>query len=82
MNEKKDTDSSSDEAPLSELARLRGQSAPADFGKKIEETISKRSAGRFFGRKTFGEKLPLVGLAVVALLLALLALVFLGLGET
>ena len=49
---------------LAELRKLREafksvppQPAPAHLGKAVEETIHRRSAGRFFGKKTLGAQL-------------------------
>ncbi len=67
---------SSQDVPLAELAQLRGDKAPADFGQRVEETIARRSDGRFFGKRSFSERLPLVTIAVLALILAL-AILFL-----
>lgn len=44
------------------------QPAPDGFGKHVEETIAARSAGRFFGRKTLGDRVPFGALLIVALL--------------
>ncbi len=52
------------------LSGMHKMSAPIDFDKKIEETIHRRSGGRFFGRKAFGERIPYEILAVVVMLLA------------
>lgn len=43
------------------------QPAPDDFGKQVEDTIARRSAGRFFGKKTFGDRVPFGALLIVAL---------------
>ena len=45
--------------------------APAKFDEDVTATIHKRSAGRFFGKRTFGDRVPLVpllALSVIALL--------------
>jgi anti-sigma factor RsiW len=54
------------------------QPAPAEFGKHVEDTIAARSAGRFFGRKTLGDRVPFGALLIVALLvlLAIAALIW------
>ncbi len=44
------------------------QPAPDDFSKHVEDTIARRSAGRFFGRKTLGDRVPFGVLLIVALL--------------
>jgi len=50
---------------LSGLLKAR---APDTFNKHVTETIHKRSAGRFFGRKTFGDRVPFEALLIVAVL--------------
>jgi anti-sigma factor RsiW len=47
--------------------------APAKFDEDVTATIHKRSAGRFFGKRTFGDRVPLVPLLVVGIV-ALLAI--------
>ena len=41
---------------------------PDKFSAKLEQTIHTRSAGRFFGRKTFGDRVPFSALLVIAVL--------------
>jgi hypothetical protein len=55
------------------LSGLHRRPAPPDFGKDVTETIRRRSAGRFFGRKAFGDRVPFELLAIVALTIALVA---------
>lgn len=43
--------------------------APENFTNNVEKTIHQRSAGRFFARKTFGDRVPFSALLVVAVLL-------------
>ncbi|MBA3538269.1 MAG: hypothetical protein H0T79_01450 [Deltaproteobacteria bacterium] len=58
----------------SALSTLKKARAPATFDQDVTATIHKRSAGRFFGRRTFGDRVPfgvllviaLIGLAVIA----------------
>jgi anti-sigma factor RsiW len=50
------------------LSGLQKARAPATFGQDVTATIHKRSAGRFFGRKTFGDRVPFGALVVVAVL--------------
>jgi anti-sigma factor RsiW len=58
---------------LREMKRRSGATeavaAPDGFVKGVEETIHKRSAGRFFGRKTLGDRVPFGVLLVAALVL-------------
>ena len=49
------------------LSGLRKAHAPSSFAEDVAETINKRSAGRFFGRRTFGDRVPFGALLVVAL---------------
>lgn len=58
------------------LSGLRRASAPASFVENVTETIHQRSAGRFFARRTLGDRVPFGALLVVALVaLALLGYV-------
>ena len=50
---------------------LRRQRAPRDLDERVAQVIHRRSAGRFFGQKAFGDRVPYEWLAVAALLLAL-----------
>jgi anti-sigma factor RsiW len=58
------------------LSGMRKAHAPSSFTEHVAETIHQRSAGRFFGRKTLGDRVPFGALLAVALLgLAALAYV-------
>jgi anti-sigma factor RsiW len=50
------------------LSGLQKARAPGHFAQDVTETIHKRSQGRFFGRRTLGDRVPLVPLVVVAML--------------
>ena len=50
------------------LSGLMKARAPASFDQEVTSTIHQRSAGRFFGRRTFGDRVPFGVLLVVALL--------------
>ena len=50
------------------LSTLKKARAPATFDQDVTATIHKRSAGRFFGRKTFGDRVPFGAVLVVALI--------------
>lgn len=52
------------------LSGLHKMSAPMDFDKKVEDTIHRRSGGRFFGRRAFGDRIPFEILAIVVMLIA------------
>ena len=47
---------------------LQKARAPMSFADDVTGTIEKRSAGRFFGRRTFGDRVPFVAILIVALL--------------
>ena len=49
------------------LSGLRKAHAPSSFAEGVADTIHQRSAGRFFARKTFGDRVPFGALLVVAL---------------
>lgn len=51
------------------LRSLNKTPAPEDLGKSVEEIIHRRSAGRFFGRRAFGDRVPFGVLMIVALIL-------------
>ena len=50
------------------LSGLQKARAPATFASDVTTTIHKRSAGRFFGRRTFGDRVPFGALLVVVLI--------------
>lgn len=50
------------------MSGLQKARAPETFTKDVTETISKRSAGRFFGRKTFGDRVPFNALLIIAII--------------
>jgi len=56
------------------LSGLQKARAPDSFTQDVTATIHKRSAGRFFARRTFGDRVPFGALLVVAVL----ALVVIG----
>ncbi len=60
------------EPDAGELAGLHRMSAPQSFRTQVERTLRERSAGRFFGRRAFGDRVPFGVLAVVALLVGLI----------
>jgi anti-sigma factor RsiW len=53
---------------ISAVLKARKEPAPEDFTNRVEKTIHQRSAGRFFGRKTFGDRVPFSALLVIAVL--------------
>lgn len=53
---------------ISAVLKARKAPAPEDIGEKIEQKIHSRSAGRFFGRKTFGDRVPFTALLVIAVI--------------
>lgn len=60
-------------AAMGALRSLDKSPAPPDLGKSVEDTIHRRSGGRFFGRRAFGDRVPFGVLLIVALI-ALIAL--------
>ncbi len=58
---------------LGALSGLNRISAPSDFDDHVADTIHRRSAGKFFGRRAFADRVPfellaLLALAIVAIL--------------
>ena len=51
------------------LKSLPPAAAPGDLGKTVEDTIHRRSAGRFFGRRTLGDRVPFGVLLIAGLML-------------
>ena len=56
---------------LGALSGMHKMSVPQTFKSNVEETIHKRSAGRFFGRRAFGDRVPFPALAALAMLILL-----------
>ncbi|HEY5922941.1 MAG TPA: hypothetical protein VIV11_14780 [Kofleriaceae bacterium] len=50
------------------MSGMQKARAPATFTEDVTGTINKRSAGRFFGRRTFGDRVPFTALLVVAII--------------
>jgi hypothetical protein len=72
----------SEEAYAETLAKLHKMSAPHKFADSVEEAIRRRSAGRFFGRKAFGDRVPLELLAVIALVIGFAVFLLLRASQT
>ncbi len=54
---------------MAALGKMKGQpAAPETFTRGVEDTIHRRSAGRFFGRKTLGDRVPFGVILIVALI--------------
>lgn len=53
---------------ISGMQKARPEPAPASFTNEVTNTIHKRSAGRFFGRKTLGDRVPFNVLLIVAII--------------
>jgi anti-sigma factor RsiW len=51
------------------LSGLQKARAPASFAQDVTQTIHKRSAGRFFARRTLGDRVPFGALLAVAVVL-------------
>jgi len=54
---------------MSALSGLKRSQAPRELSERVAETIHRRSAGRFFGRKAFGDRVPYELLAGIGLIL-------------
>ena len=50
------------------LSGMQKAHAPAGFAQDVTSTIHQRSAGRFFGRRTFGDRVPFGALVAIAVL--------------
>jgi anti-sigma factor RsiW len=50
------------------LSGVQKRRAPDTFAQDVTSTIHKRSAGRFFGRRTLGDKMPFGVLVIIAVL--------------
>ena len=50
------------------MSGMQKARAPEKFTDDITDTIHKRSAGRFFGRKTLGDRVPFNAILIVAIL--------------
>jgi anti-sigma factor RsiW len=64
------------------LRSLNKTPAPDDLGHKVEDIIHRRSAGRFFGRRAFGDRIPFSYLLIVALIALGLLVYFLKSSST
>jgi anti-sigma factor RsiW len=53
---------------LGVFRKLDRAPAPPELAKTVEETIHRRSAGRFFARRTLGDRVPFGVLLIVALI--------------
>lgn len=51
------------------LSGMQKARAPASFDQEVTGTIHRRSAGRFFGRRTLGDRVPFGVLLVIALVI-------------
>ena len=70
------------EQTVGALAGLHRMAAPQAFERSVAETIHRRSAGRFFGRRAFGDRIPFELLALAALILGLAVFAMLRTSET
>ena len=50
------------------MSGMQKARAPATFTNEVTDTIHKRSAGRFFGRKTLGDRVPFNAILIVAII--------------
>ncbi len=56
--------------------------APARFEREVEATIHRRSAGRFFGRRAFGDRVPFEVLAAIGLVIVVAVVLLLRWSST
>jgi anti-sigma factor RsiW len=61
---------------LAALSGLGKVAAPAGLPGAVEETIHRRSGGRFFGRRAFGDRIPFEVLALIALVVIVALFLF------
>jgi anti-sigma factor RsiW len=64
------------------LSGMQKARAPSSFAQEVTSTIHKRSAGRFFGRRTLGDKFPFGALVVIAVLGLMVVAYFLWASQT
>src|SRR5262245_25081486 len=64
------------------LSGLHKARAPQTFDQAVTSTIHQRSAGRFFARKTLGDKVPFGALLVLALIFLIIIAYFLWASAT
>jgi anti-sigma factor RsiW len=64
------------------ISGLNRVPAPDRFERSVEATIHRRSAGRFFGRKAFGDRVPFELLAVIGLIVAVAVVLLLRWSST
>lgn len=64
------------------LSGLHHEDAPQHFEKRVTETIHRRSAGRFFGRRAFGDRVPFELIGLVGLVLMILVLLMVRWSDT
>lgn len=57
------------EETMNALAGIKGkkEGAPPELTERVAETIHRRSAGRFFARKTLGDRVPFGALLLIAI---------------
>lgn len=67
---------------VSALSGLHRVPAPQNFDQEVADTIRRRSQGRFFGRRTLGDRVPFELLALLALVLGLALYFFLRGSDT
>jgi hypothetical protein len=50
------------------MSGMQKARAPATFTNEVTDTIAKRSQGRFFGRKTLGDRVPFNAILIIAII--------------
>jgi anti-sigma factor RsiW len=61
---------------VAQVALLGRAAAPRDLDDRVAQTIHRRSAGRFFGRRAFGDRVPFEVLAAIALAILIAVYLF------
>jgi anti-sigma factor RsiW len=64
------------------LSGMNRLAAPQDFDRTVAEVIRRRSDGRFFGRRAFGDRVPYEILAAIAIAVALVVYVLIRVSGT
>jgi anti-sigma factor RsiW len=67
---------------VSQISGLQRARAPEDLTEKVTKEIHARSAGRFFAKRTFGDRVPFGALLVVALIAIVVIAYFMWSSQT
>lgn len=64
------------------LSGMQKARAPSSFAQEVTSTIHKRSAGRFFGRRTLGDRVPFGALVIAAVVVVVTVAYFMWASQT